>query len=485
MKRTKNIKPVRYNAAPKRRRAKAGKENQESYLIDVSARSPVTGNADHSKHEPPTPHQHAHYVRARHAAVRTTSFIFNQLIPYIGNKRKLLPLIQQALQQTGAVTGDFVDLFAGSGVVSRLAKQLGYRVVSNDWEHYAYAINRCYIACNEPPHFRALGGYDKALAILNGLPPRVGWITEHLCPKDDQRCNPDQERMFYMRKNGMRIDAIREQIADWKTGGTITEIEEACLLAPLLYQACYNSNTSGVFKAYHNGWGGQTSTALYRIAGDLRLNAPVFWDNGKANEVFCEDAQALAERLREVESRVVYLDPPYNQHPYGANYHVLNTVALWDKPALSKRIERGNKSAIRLDWRTERRSAYNYRDDASAAYSRLLNTLNARFILTSYSTDGMIPLRSLLDANASHGQVTVVMQGYKRYRVSSQRFSHKPMNVEFILILDTHRRNNVSIDELEDTIRHREAAVLNSHPEVQSDTAPQMMLLERKGKYGA
>ena len=35
----------------------------------------------------------ATYVRRRHAAVRTTDFVFNQLIPYIGNKRKLLDLI--------------------------------------------------------------------------------------------------------------------------------------------------------------------------------------------------------------------------------------------------------------------------------------------------------------------------------------------------------------------------------------------------------
>ncbi len=103
--------------------------------------------------------------------------------------------------------------------------------------------------------------------------------------------------MFYMRKNGMCIDAIREQIAAWKDDGRISEVEEACLLAPLVYQACYRSNTSGVFKGFHNGWGGQTKTALYRIATDLLLDVPVFRDNGRENVVFCEDAQRLAERL--------------------------------------------------------------------------------------------------------------------------------------------------------------------------------------------
>ena len=40
------------------------------------------------------------YDRKHHAAVRTAEFLFNQLIPYIGNKRKLLKLIHQAIQRT-------------------------------------------------------------------------------------------------------------------------------------------------------------------------------------------------------------------------------------------------------------------------------------------------------------------------------------------------------------------------------------------------
>ena len=277
------------------------------------------------------------YDRTRHAAARTSEYLFHQLIPYIGNKRKLLRLIQEAVAQTTAAPGaTLVDFFAGSGVVSRWAKLMGYRVMANDWEPYAQAINRCYIACNQPPAMAALGGYEQALEQLNRLPPAVGWVTEHLCPRDDVHFDVGRDRMFYMRKNGMRIDAIRGQIAAWKDAGQISEIEEACLLAPLLYQACYTSNTSGVFKGFHNGWGGQTGTALYRIAADLRLGTPVFWDNGLENQVVREDAQTLAERLGPEEIDIAYLDPPYNQHPYGSNYHVLNSLALWDKPALGR-----------------------------------------------------------------------------------------------------------------------------------------------------
>jgi adenine-specific DNA-methyltransferase len=192
---------------------------------------------------------------------------------------------------------------------------------------------------------------------------------------------------------------------------------------------------------------------------------PVFWDNRAENLVFREDAQALAERLAPEPIDVAYLDPPYNQHPYGSNYHVLNSVALWDKPPLSKQITRGTKAAIRRDWRTERRSAYNYRDEAGRAYDRLLDTIRAHYVLTSYSTDGMIPLEGLLESNVRRGHVTAVMQGYKRYRVSSQRFSQKPMNVEFVLVLDRHRGSKQSVAELRRTICRYETEVLDAHPE--------------------
>jgi adenine-specific DNA-methyltransferase len=343
------------------------------------------------------------YDRKHHAAAHTSEYLFNQLIPYIGNKRKLLRLIEQAIQRTSAKTGTFLDPFAGSGVVSRMAKLLGYRVICNDWEPYAQAINRCYIACNRPPKFASLGGYEQAIECLNRLPAKVGWITEHLCPRDDANYDIRTDRMFYMRKNGMRIDAIRAQIVAWKDAGRLTDAEEACLLAPLVYQACYRSNTSGVFKGFHNGWGGQTKTALYRIATDLWLDAPVFHDNRQKNLVFRQDAQTLVERLAPEEVDIAYLDPPYNQHPYGSNYHVLNTVVLWDSPELNKQITRGTKSAIRLDWRSERRSAYNYKEEASAAYRRLLHALSARYILTSYSTDGTIPLDDMLQSNVARG----------------------------------------------------------------------------------
>ena len=386
----------------------------------------------------PKPSRSTPYDVRRHSAVRTDDYIFAQLIPYLGNKRKLLPLIAQAVELTGAQAGVFADLFAGSGVVSRWAKQHGYRVAANDWEPYSQFINACHIGLNAPPP-----GAERFLAILNDSDLALdGYLTRHFCPADDSRPDPLRERCFYTHFNGRRIDGIRERIAEWEDAGQIDTGVKSYLMAPLMYAASYVSNTSGVFKAYHHGWGGQTGTALYRILSEIRLTPPILIDNGQRNIVTRLDAFDLARDWRSIAAApmdIAYLDPPYNQHPYGSNYHVLNTVALWDKPEVGP-MTRGSKSAIRTDWRTERRSAYNHAASALTELLRLVDVLPTRWVLLSYSTEGNMPVDALLDALAARGDTALVTRRYKRYRVSTQRMSPRQHTVEFVVVLDKKAR---------------------------------------------
>ena len=324
------------------------------------------------------------------------------------------------------------------------------------------------IACNQAPLFESLGGPDIVFTKLNSLAPVSGYISIHLCPADDDAPDIATERMFFTRRNGGKIDAIREQIATWDADGALNESERSYLLAPLLFAVAYVSNTSGVFKGFHNGWGGQTRTAHYRILSDLELRQPILRDSALTHGVWKMDAQSAAERLQSegIKADIVYLDPPYNQHPYGSNYHVLNTVALWDKPKLSPTITLGDKAAIRTDWRTERRSAYNYVSEAVQAYDKLLASLDARYVLTSYSTDGNIPLNDLVAIAAKHGRLACVMNPYKRYRVSTQRMSAKPMNVEFVLIIDKSDTSTLfSAGDIADSILRAQDHALRNHRE--------------------
>lgn len=374
------------------------------------------------------------YDPRRHAAIRTDEYLYAQLIPYLGNKRRLLPLIAEAVALTGVTNGVFADLFAGSGVVSRWAKMRGFSVVANDWEPYARTINACTIGLNAPP-----GLPPSIFDDLNALEPlEGGYLTRHYCPADDADPHPRHERCFWTRANGRKLDALRQQIADWEETACLTPPQRDYLLGPLLYAASYVSNTSGLFKAYHDGWGGRTGTALYRILSDVTLAPPVLHDNGHHNQAIQMDAQALADRWDAVIGTrldVAYLDPPYNQHPYGSNYHLLNTLALWDQPDVPP-FGRGSKSAIRTDWRVQRRSLYNHAGEALVALTRLVDTLPARWVLLSYSTDGNIPADALLEAFARRGETWLRPRRYKRYRVSAPRMSLRSHTVEFVLLLD-------------------------------------------------
>ena len=392
------------------------------------------------------------------AARNTDEYVFSQLIPYIGNKRKLLDIIHQAIDLTGLDGGTFVDLFSGSTVVARFAKQLGFRVLSNDWEPYSEQIAIGTVVNNEVPAFEKLGGCDNVFKILNDVTPIEDYITKHLCPTDDENLNHEEDRLFFMRKNGMKIDAMREQISTWVAEEKINSEEFGYLMASFVYSVSYVSNTSGVFKGFHRGWGGSNGTAQYRICSDIDLKPAIIFDNGKKNISTRKDAGKLIHELTDILGGIpdiVYLDPPYNQHPYGSNYHVLNTVTLWDKPELPEKITKGTKAAIRLDWRTERRSAYNSLKTASQEFQELIDNINAKFILTSYSSEGNIPLETMMEILGGKGSMRVVKREYVRYRVSPTRPSPKPRNVEFVVITDTSGEpaSKEKIDQIVDDIR--------------------------------
>ena len=78
-------------------------------------------------------------------------YLTGQLIAYIGNKRALLGFLHGVFSRLsegrgGPGTRTFLDPFAGSGAVSRLARMMGFSVAANDWEPYAYVINSCHVA---------------------------------------------------------------------------------------------------------------------------------------------------------------------------------------------------------------------------------------------------------------------------------------------------------------------------------------------------
>lgn len=398
----------------------------------------------------------------------SSDYLTQQIIAYIGNKRKLLPLIYKAIQNTNLDLNSnlkFLDLFAGSGVVSRFAKTLGFEVFTNDWETYSYVINSCYIGTNRKEISKLFGSeenFQQLLDTINSLPePKKSeqYIAKYYAPEsfDIDKANYKTERLFYTRTNALAIDKIRNYIEEnyplnKQSSDKNIKIRNL-LLAELIYECATHTNTSGVFKACHKGFGGHNGDALKRILSPIRLNFPKLCDSNQPTHIYQEDANKLVKSLKKLD--IVYLDPPYNQHQYGSNYHLLNTIAKWDHiPAelnLNEKGELKEKAAIRHDW-INTKSPYCYKQFASKHFEELISNIDAKYILISYSTDGIIPFDEMKNICMSKGNVSIVTNEYTTYRGGKQSNNRQNTNIEFILCIDTSKKSTKKTIELMDSI---------------------------------
>ncbi len=368
----------------------------------------------------------------RYLPADNSDYLSRQLITYLGNKRALLEHIDELVCDVRDALGGGKlacgDLFSGSGVVARLLKRHSHTLYVNDLEGYSAVINRCYLTNRADfPEEAYAAAFVQAQKALER--PLEGIITQNYAPVDDDNIQPG-ERVFYSRQNARTIDTLRAFIDGLDEG------LRPFFLAPLLAEASVHNNTAGVFKGFYKDtatglgkFGGNGANALARILGPVTLQKPVLSDFSCRSHVFQQDAGALARELPPLD--LVYLDPPYNQHPYGSNYFMLNVIAENRLPGPLSRV-----SGIPQGWN---RSDYNKQARAIEALSDLVEQLNARFLLVSYNSEGFISRRELEDLLASHGRVRRVDIDYNAYR-ASRNLAGRPLHVrEHLFLLEKLR----------------------------------------------
>ena len=121
------------------------------------------------------------------------------MIKYIGSKRVLVPLIQRVIGIL-CPEGSVVDLFSGTARVGHALKAAGYRVFANDLNAYAATLARCYVQSDIEEVGEEAAQHIRA---LNALPGEDAYFTQTFC----------RESRYFQRKNGARVDAMREWIA--------------------------------------------------------------------------------------------------------------------------------------------------------------------------------------------------------------------------------------------------------------------------------
>ncbi len=383
------------------------------------------------------PHSHirAHEPRqmpiiwADTTAAEDPQYLSRQIITYIGNKRSLLGQIGRAVERVKVRLGKTrlgcFDVFSGSGIVSRLLKAHASRLVSNDLEEYAAIIGRCYLANRSEVDVACLSELVDAFNAQVLTAPFPPGLIEDLYSPRDEDCITATDRVFYTRNNARRLDNFRRLIGD--APAPLRDF----LLAPLLSEASVHANTSGVFKGFHKDrrtkigqFGGSHADALLRILGDINLKIPVFSHFECDYEVTQQDANVAARHVRGCD--LAYLDPPYNQHPYGSNYFMLNVLARYERPHHLSRV-----SGIPTNWR---RSGYNVRGESLRLMTDLVHQLDTPFVLISFNNEGFIRPSAMRDMLNEVGDVEVVEMPYTAFR-GSRSFKNRSIHVTEHLFL--------------------------------------------------
>jgi adenine-specific DNA-methyltransferase len=300
------------------------------------------------------------------------------MIKYLGSKRTLVPLISRVAAALPVASA--CDLFAGTTRVGQALRSLGLRVHSNDLATYTEALGQAYIVADGTLDRARLG---RMLEELAELPGHAGYFTEAFC----------RRARYFQPENGVRIDAIRDAI----DGYELSDVERGVVLTSLLEAADRVDSTTGLQMAYLKAWAPRSFNPL-----SLRLPEPVHGPSGTVSRL---DAGDLAAAL---DVDLVYIDPPYNQHSYFSNYHVWETLVRWDAP---DGYGIANK---RVDCR-ERRSAFNSKRTAPAAFARLLSSVRAPWVLVSVSNEGFHNADELAALLAERGHVARIDVDSKRY----------------------------------------------------------------------
>lgn len=356
------------------------------------------------------------------------AFLNEQILTYLGNKRLLLSNIEQQIQKILINLNkdklDCVDLFSGSGIVARMLKQYSNKLYTNDLEKYSNVINACYLTNKSDFDENKYNDYYQM--IIDDLSHlKCGVICENYAPKDENNITIE-DRVFYTKENAMIIDTIRESI------NKIEDKYQKYFLAPLLYEASVHCNTSGVFKGFYKSkkdgvgkYGGDGENALKRIKGVIELKKPIFSNFECETILNQKDSNELIKELPKTD--VIYIDPPYNQHPYGSNYFMLNVIL--DNEIKS---EVSKVSGIPKEWN---RSDYNKKNKIEEIFDDLINNCNSSYIIVSYNSEGFVSYETMRNIMGKYGELTIEEIEYPTFKASRNLQNRAKHVTEYLFIL--------------------------------------------------
>ena len=312
---------------------------------------------------------------------------------FLGNKSSIVHRIRNLLDRRGLLGRGlvFFDAFCGSGSVSDALKG-DFRIVANDLMSWCVLFTRGRIKAGECD-FKTLG-FDPFRFLDESDSSRRGFFYENYSPGGSRR-------KYFTEENAGRIDFFRWQIGEWRNKGLLDDDEYAVLVASLVESVSAVSNTAGVYGAFLKKW-------------DARALKPIRFRRVEASGLPSLGATGLQGRVEDlvadVSCDVLYVDPPYTQNQYGTQYHLLETLALGDTPEISPVTGSRPTAPYRSDWSKEFK--------AHVLLDRIVAKTKARYVLVSYSNDGILSREYIEAVLKRYGRPETLVRekiSYKQY----------------------------------------------------------------------
>ena len=270
---------------------------------------------------------------------------------YIGSKTSLLENIDSVISKYYK-NNDFVlaDIFSGTGVVANYYADKGVKVIANDLLYSNFVAYNTWLSDSKYD----MKKIEKLINEYNNLNPS---------DLEENYFSDKFGNKYFHNNDAKKIGYIREDLEQRKS--TLTDREFYIILTSLMYETDKIANTCGHFESFLN--------KEPKERGVL-LRIPDIKDYSKKNDIYCMDANKL---VKEIKADVFYIDPPYNARQYVNFYHVLENLALWQKP---EELE-GNSMKFK---RNHLKSDYS-KSKAPVVFEDLIENIDGKLIVVSYN----------------------------------------------------------------------------------------------------
>lgn len=325
---------------------------------------------------------------------------------YLGNKYSVLNLIEHIIKNEISEYKSICDIFAGTGTVGNYFNSKNVEVVSNDLLYSNYITLNAFLSDEH---------YDE-----NKIEELLEYFNQDIYAYDNYFSKHFGDK-YYSIENSRKIGAIREEIEELFAQKKLTFKEKSILITSLIYAMDKIANTVGHYDAYIKKEIKQSSLKLKKLNTDNETNF--------SNKIYNKDANKLIEKI---EGDILYIDPPYNSRQYCDTYHLLENIALWQKPELSGVAKKFDRSNLK--------SSYSYKN-ATFAFADLINKSKFKYILFSYNNMGdkgnsrsnaRISDDAIMDILSQKGKVKVFEKEFKEFTTGKSNRGDNKERVFFV-----------------------------------------------------